>query len=138
MDYRASTIVSCRISYWCGLAMNLLYVEDDPALRYSIARELRDRGHTVHEAESAEKALVLLAEYEMDVLITDLGLPGEAGEVFAADARAARPHLRVVFATGLDRLRSDIPAASASPVILRKPYTCQSLVAALSDGTCLG
>jgi CheY-like chemotaxis protein len=44
--------------------MNLLYVEDDPALRYSIARELRDRGHTVHEAESAEKALVLLAEYE--------------------------------------------------------------------------
>ena len=37
--------------------LKILFVEDDPALRYGIAREMRAHGHAVHDAESAEVAL---------------------------------------------------------------------------------
>lgn len=112
--------------------MNILFVEDHPALRYGIAKELRAHGHTVHEAESAELALVLLAEHDIDVLITDVGLPGVSGDVFAAEARAVRPALRLVFATGMDIVR-DPTTPDSGPTVLRKPYTWDALEAALTS-----
>ncbi|CAM5795019.1 response regulator [Rhizobacter fulvus] len=110
--------------------MDILFVEDSPALRYSIAKELRLHGHTVHEAESAEQALVALAEHEVDVLITDIGLPGVSGDVFAAEARSLRPTLRVVFATGLESIKAP-HYRDAGPTVLRKPYQWNELQAAI-------
>jgi DNA-binding response OmpR family regulator len=110
--------------------MQILFIEDHPALRYAIAKELRLHGHTVHEAESAEAALITLAEHEIDVLVTDVGLPGQSGDVFAAEARALRPTLRVVFATGLESIHAP-RHADAGPTVLRKPYDWAALEAAL-------
>ena len=112
--------------------MHILFIEDHPALRYAIAKELRLHGHTVQEAESAEAALVILAEHEVDVLITDIGLPGESGDVFAAEARALRPTLRVIFATGLESIKAP-NHPDAGPTVLRKPYTWDALEAALAS-----
>jgi DNA-binding response OmpR family regulator len=109
--------------------MKILFVEDHPALRYGIAREMRAHGHTVYEAESSELALVLLAKYEFDVLVTDIGLPGVSGDVFAAEARAARPDLRIVLATGLDSIK-DSKELTGGPKVIRKPYSWESLAAA--------
>lgn len=115
-------------------ALRILFIEDHPALRYGIAKELRSHGHTVHEASSAEIALVLLAEHEIDILITDIGLPGESGDVFAAEARAVRPTLRIIFATGLDRIAA--PSLSGGgPTVLHKPYSWAALEAALISAT---
>ena len=111
--------------------MNILYVEDHPALRYGIAREMRAHGHAVLEAESAEAALVLLADNEVDVLVTDVGLPGMSGDVFAAEARAVRPNVRLVFATGLDSFKQPSSERGVGPTVLRKPYTWVELAAAL-------
>jgi len=113
-------------------SMNILFVEDHPALRYGITREMRAHGHTVYEAESAELALLLLARHEVDVLVTDVGLPGQSGDVFAAEARALRPGLRLVFATGLDTVKQ-VGADDYGPTVLRKPYTWEALAAALAD-----
>ena len=112
--------------------MNILFVEDHPALRYGITREMRAHGHTAYEAESAESALVLLAEQEIDVLVTDVGLPGESGDVFAAQARTLRPALRLVFATGLDSVKQT-DDDDHGPTVLRKPYTWEALAAALAN-----
>ena len=114
--------------------MKILFVEDHPALRYGIAREMRAHGHTVYEAETAEAALVLLAEHDVDVLVTDVGLPGVSGDVFAAEARAVRPTLRLVFATGLDSVKESKPG-EPGPTVLRKPYTWESLAAAIGSST---
>ena len=112
--------------------MKILFVEDHPALRYGIASEMRAHGHTVFEAESAELALGLLAEHDVEVLVTDVGLPGASGDVFAAEARAIRPALRVIFATGLDNIKP--PAAGdGGPTVLRKPYTWDAIAAALAS-----
>lgn len=111
--------------------MNILFVEDHPALRYSVTREMRAHGHTVYAADSAEAALVLLAEQDVDVLVTDVGLPGESGDVFAAEARALRPRLRLVFATGLESVKQT-GTDDHGPIVLRKPYTWEALAAALA------
>ena len=112
--------------------MNILYVEDHPALRYSIASEMRAHGHTTYEAEDAETALILLVQHDIDVLVTDIGLPGTSGDVFAAEARALYPGLRLVFATGLDHFRNPgLNEEGRGPVVLRKPYSWDELSAAL-------
>ena len=111
--------------------MNILYVEDDLPLRYGIARELRALQHTVYEADDSESALVLLAEHEVDVLCVDVGLPGESGDVFAAEARSLRPHVRLVFCTGLSRFTQS-SNAEVDLHVLRKPFSLEQLLAALS------
>ncbi len=112
--------------------MQILFIEDHAALRYAIAKELRMHGHTVQEAESAEAALIVLAEHEIDILITDIGLPGASGDVFAAEARALRPTLRVIFATGLGSIKAP-HYPDAGPTVLRKPYSWDALEAAIAS-----
>ncbi len=111
--------------------MKVLFVEDHLALRYGIAKELRAHGHIVYEAGSAETALVLLAEHEIEILIADIALPGESGDVFAAEARSARPALRIVFATGLDNIVAPVHP-DHGPTVLRKPYAWAELEAAIA------
>jgi DNA-binding response OmpR family regulator len=111
--------------------MKVLFVEDHPALRYGIARELRAHGHEVFEADSAEAALAMLESHDVEVLVTDVGLPGASGVVFAAEARALRPGLRLIFATGLDSIIDPAVELGHGPIVLRKPYTWEALEAAL-------
>ena len=102
-------------------------------MRYGIASEMRAQGHVTFEAEDAETALVLLAAHDIDVLVTDIGLPGTSGDVFAAEARAVRPALRLVFATGLDHVRNPgVNEEGRGPVVLRKPYSWDELSAAIA------
>ncbi len=111
--------------------MNILYVEDDIPLRYGLARELRALGHNVYEANDSESALVLLAEHDVNALCVDVGLPGESGDVFAAEARALRPDVRLVFCTGLSRF-TPTSNKDVDLYVLRKPFTLEALLSALS------
>lgn len=111
--------------------MKILYVEDFVALRYGIGREMRAHGHEVFEADNAEAALDILAQHDIEVLVTDIGLPGVSGDVFAAEARAVRPALRLIFATGLDHIKAPSGEPDSGPIVLRKPYTWDALAAAL-------
>lgn len=110
-------------------AMTVLLVEDDEVIRTVTAEFLVDLGHAVIEAGSAEEAMAALQTAPIDVLITDLGLPGVSGAEFAQTARQARPNLGIVFATGDDHApRLDIGEAA---YLLRKPYDSLALDAAL-------
>ena len=110
--------------------MLILMVEDDEDVRTTTAELMRELGHQVIEAESAEQAMEVLRNSAIDVLVTDVGLPGASGDVFAAEARSMQPSLRIIFATGLDRIREP-GAEENSPVLLRKPFTFESIEAAL-------
>jgi DNA-binding response OmpR family regulator len=110
--------------------LTVLLVEDDDMVRSSTSTLLRELGHRVLEAPSAEVAFSMLRDASIDVLMTDLGLPGLSGEVFAAEACAILPHLRIIFATGSDRVLA-IGGGGATPVMLRKPYDCEEIAAAL-------
>lgn len=78
--------------------MSILYVEDDPAIRESIARRLRRRGFQVVEAVSGEQALELAkGNLPVSLALLDIDLPGMSGVETLRQLRLRRPHLPAVF-----------------------------------------
>lgn len=108
----------------------ILFVEDDELVLASSTEMMRDLGHTVVQSRSAEDAMDLLQQISFDVLVADVGLPGVAGDVLAAEARILQPHLHIVFATGKNTIRSACEDGYG-PVVLRKPYDSAAIAAAL-------
>ncbi|WP_419730314.1 response regulator [Lichenicola sp.] len=103
-------------------ALRLLLVEDDTLIRENTAELLAGRGHTVVQAASAELALATLETTTIDVLVTDLGLPGINGVDLARRAAARQPKLGLVFATGAETATDSLTGAVAHAVTVRKPY----------------
>ncbi|WP_017669574.1 ATP-binding protein [Blastomonas sp. AAP53] len=84
-----------------GTGEAVLVVEDDPAVRMVIVNVLEELGYAPQQAEHAQEALALLRSgLHIDLLISDVGLPGLNGRQLAEIARQDRPDLRVLFVTG--------------------------------------
>lgn len=115
-----------------GCSLNLPLVEDDELIRLSTADMMTGLGHVVSEAAEAGAALTILKKGAIDVLVTDLGLPGMSGSRLAAEALRLNPGLKVIFATGADDgARKDREPAADAAIMLRKPYDILALDAAL-------
>lgn len=114
----------------------VLLVEDDALIRANSAEMLADAGYAVIEAVSAEEAANLLKTQAIDVIVTDINLPGASGAELVAHARAARPDIGVVFASGeaAPLLRGDL----AGSVVVTKPYDAAALTAAVEDAVSPG
>ncbi len=79
----------------------VLVVEDDIIVRELIVEVLKDLNYRVREASDGPSGLrVLEADEQIDLLITDIGLPGLNGRQIADAARVRRPELKVLFMTG--------------------------------------
>ena len=80
----------------------VLLVEDEDPVRSFASRALRLRGYDVFEAASAEEAMKYLSDTanHVDVLVSDVVMPGMDGPTFATHARKMRPGLRVIFISG--------------------------------------
>lgn len=107
-------------------SLRILLVEDDVLIRLSTADMLGNLGHEVLEAANGKDALDLLVKEKFEVLLTDVGLPGMTGTELSNAALNIAPRLRVIFATGYDKIEE-----FASGVLLRKPYTERALAEAL-------
>jgi CheY-like chemotaxis protein len=79
----------------------VVVVEDDAAVRMLVVNVLGELGYTAHQAADARAALPLLeSDLRVDLLVTDVGLPGMNGRQLAEIARQHRPALKVLFMTG--------------------------------------
>lgn len=80
----------------------VLVIDDDPTIRMLIAEVLAEAGYAVVEAPDGPAGLeILKSNARIDLLITDVGLPGGLnGRQVADAARVSRPHLKVLFITG--------------------------------------
>ena len=121
----------------------VLYVEDDLLVSLATVDLLADAGFSVQAAPDAERALALLREHpEIQLMITDVGLPGMNGHELAVEVRRLRPDLKVLFLTGYDRTQwTGEPAEDAGTSYLNKPYQERDLLdilKRLSDGTVTG
>ena len=95
------------------------------------AEMVQDAGYVVIEAGSAEEATAALQTMAIDILITDVNLPGATGAELAQRARAISPSIRVIYATGdASSVRGDRDA-----VILGKPYDEKQLLGVLAATT---
>jgi PAS domain S-box-containing protein len=84
-----------------GRGETVLVVEDDPSVRLLVLQVLQELGYRGLEAPDADHALPLISsEEKIDLLVTDVGLPGLNGRQLAEIARATRPNLPVLFVTG--------------------------------------
>ncbi len=79
----------------------VLVVEDEPVVRGVILEMLAEQGYRTHEAVDGPSGLrILRSEERIDLLVTDVGLPGMNGRQLADQARESRPGLKILFITG--------------------------------------
>jgi PAS domain S-box-containing protein len=114
--------------------MHVLVVEDDTANRTLATRILRHAGFHVQQAPDGESALVLAAKSDqIDVLLTDVLMPGMSGRQLAERMQQMRPGFRTVFMSGFmgdELLRNGIQRERVR--FLQKPYSADQLVRAIS------
>jgi signal transduction histidine kinase len=108
---------------------SILVVEDDEQVRLVTATFLRDLGYTVTDAANAEAAEALAQAMEaIDLLVTDVSLPGVDGPALAARLRIERPSLPVLFITGCPP-----GPALQGEAVLRKPVAGPDLAGAVLE-----
>ncbi|KHL75150.1 histidine kinase, partial [Pseudomonas putida] len=79
----------------------ILLVEDDPDVRELLCQTLQEQGFPCRSACNASEALQVLRSSEaIDLLVSDVGLPGMNGRQLAEIARTLHPHLPILFITG--------------------------------------
>jgi PAS domain S-box-containing protein len=106
----------------------VLVVEDDDLVRMAAVDMIGSLGFRAIQAASAEAALVILGQSgRINVLFTDIGLPGMRGPELARAAVEQRPDLKVVFASGY----GDSDPELAGAVQLGKPYEQDQLAEVL-------
>ncbi|HEV8679654.1 MAG TPA: response regulator [Stellaceae bacterium] len=112
----------------------ILLVDDNAALRRVTVRRLAALGYRVQDAENGAAALAIIdSGAHLDLLFTDIGLPGQMnGFELANQARQRRPGLKVLFTTGYGNfVRQNGDAADQSEYLIRKPYRSDELAAKL-------
>jgi len=113
----------------------ILVVEDDEQLRNMLADILRKGGHTVLTAGNAREALPIGEHYEeqIDLLITDVVMPGMSGVELAEKLKAVRPDMAVLLISGYgdsELLRRGLAADNTE--LLLKPFGADKLLSAVN------
>jgi two-component system NtrC family sensor kinase len=112
---------------------SVLVVDDDAQVRKATCRLLSSRGYCSIETNSAAEALEILRRPDrVDLLLTDVMMPGMDGRVLATHARALRPGLRILFMSGYpQRVTTHIAAIEAEEHFVQKPFTALGLTGAI-------
>lgn len=113
----------------------ILLVDDEPSVRSIVMKILRRAKYTVLEADSGAAALKAAESHpdKIDMVITDLYMPGEQGPEVVKNLIAIRPKLKVLFISGYadhDVIARTGLAAGAN--FLQKPFSGQELIAAVN------
>ena len=119
----------------------VLLVEDEGPVRQFGARALRNKGYNVIEAENGENALDLLNENsdEIDLLITDVMMPGIDGSSLIRKVRETHADLKVIFISGYaeDTFRKRVDDGGIVH-FLPKPFSLQELAGKVKEVMSLG
>ena len=109
----------------------VLVVEDDGLVRMSAVDMVESLGFIALEASESEAALAILrGSARVDILFTDVGLPGMRGPQLALEAAKLRPGLRIIFASGYGE--TEETAAMTGARHLGKPYEQDQLAEVLN------
>jgi CheY-like chemotaxis protein len=119
-----------------GGPRTILVVEDEGSIRGLIHGILRGEGHAVIAAGSAEEALREIEGHpgRIDLLLSDVGLPGMDGFALAEEVRRRRPEVRALLVSG--HAEAAAPPRSGLPAwvhYLGKPFAPRDLVAKVSS-----
>lgn len=108
----------------------VLLVEDEPFVRDATASILQRAGFDVLAAEDAREALQVYEQCHgnIDLVMTDMVLPGKTGKQLGEDLRRQSPDLAVLVTSGYSNQECDIELPEARTFFLAKPYSRRSLL----------
>jgi CheY-like chemotaxis protein len=108
--------------------LNVLLVDDEPAIRDVISAYLRSEGHGVTTAGSGREGLEQFQSQPFDLVVTDRAMPEMSGDQMAGFIKQARPDIPVVLLTGFGALIEITGEQSKNvDVVLSKPITLSAL-----------
>ena len=118
-----------------GEGETVLLVEDDASVRLLIGEFLRELGYACIEATDSQTALpVLTSKARLDLMISDVGLPGLNGRQLAEMARQHRPNLKVLFVTGYaEHATGTAPFLEPGMEMVTKPFALDALALKIRD-----
>ena len=104
----------------------LLIIDDERMARANLARALERGGHQSAQAGSGEEGLKLLAEQDIDVVITDIAMAGMNGMEVLKAVRSSKPDVEVIMVTGYPMIESAVEAMRLGAFhYLAKPYSLE-------------
>jgi signal transduction histidine kinase/ActR/RegA family two-component response regulator len=107
----------------------VLVVDDEELVRLTVVEALRDEGYRVLEAEDGPSGLrIAESPRRIDLLVTDVGLPGLNGRQLADAARERRPRLPILFITGYAGTALEDRSLTSGMEVIRKPFAIDTLV----------
>jgi len=112
----------------------VLVVEDDAAMRDLVVEELREAGHEVVPASSGSEALELLRARDVDVVVSDVVMPGMRGPEVLAAVRAFDPEIPVVLVTAFGSVDAAVEAVKAGAYhYVVKPFAMEQLLVTIEN-----
>lgn len=125
-DTGGSTTISTRSD------RAVLIVDDLAGMRRMIAQLVQTRGYQTHQAADGAEALEILGSHHVDVVVTDLRMPGISGEELLAEVKLQFPETPVIVITGQPVVDSAVECIKGGAVdYISKPFKPQHLLKAI-------
>ncbi len=99
--------------------VTILFVEDETPVRDVVIRMLSAKGLRVFAAADAYDAVRILAEHHVDLLFTDIVMPGMDGVQLARQAKVMQPAIKVLFTTGYAQRAAERQAMRLGRVLFK-------------------
>ena len=114
------------------VSMTILVIDDDAHIRSSIGKFLIARGHTVIEAANGERGVEVVESQAVDIVITDVKMPGMDGFEVLWQVRSVAPEIEVIVITGVKESEHAFRALRAGAFdFFSKPFKVEDLNAAI-------
>ncbi len=112
-----------------GDGETVLVIEDDETVRQLVVEVLTELGYTAIEARNGDEAILILkSDRRLDLMVSDVGLPGLNGRQIATVAREHRPSLRILFMTGYAADAADRPNFLGPGMdLILKPFSIEAI-----------
>jgi DNA-binding response OmpR family regulator len=113
--------------------VRILVVEDEQPVRETLVQGLAGHGHTVSAAHDMNEAVTLLGREAVDIVVTDLVLPGGSGLEIARTVKRTRPRTAVILVTGWPgRIDAETLKSHGVDAIVEKPVGLDALRATVA------
>lgn len=113
-----------------GVVGTILLVEDDAYVRQATCNILEHAGFLVMAAEDATQAMKIYEDRapEIDLVMTDMVLPGPSGQQLGQNLRQRSPAVAVLITSGYSNAEFDVEEPKSLTFFLAKPYSRQTLL----------
>jgi two-component system, cell cycle sensor histidine kinase and response regulator CckA len=131
----ASTVQVALVAEITGGSQTILLAEDDGAVRRLARHVLTNQGYTVIDARDGDEALEFARRYAgaIDLLITDVVMPGLSGRDLAARLSGERPDVRVLYTSGYTENVMKRAGFESEPTLLPKPFLPADLLRKVNE-----